>query len=76
MIPPLVIDRGPLIAARVAAIKQKICKAKTTLTVRQAVHRAERDAEIRPDVVCELKCYARKRIGSIRGSRQRHGGDK
>lgn len=69
MVPPLVIDRKPLIAARIAAIRLKICKARTTFTVRQAVQRAEGDSEIAPTVVCELKRYARKRIESLRGNR-------
>lgn len=65
MTPPLVIDRAPLIAAKVQAIRSRIQKARTTLTIRSAISKAEHDDDISQSVRMELASYAEGRIDSI-----------
>ena len=63
--PPLEIDRGPLVAARVQSLRTVIGRAKTSLTVERAVERVKADAEIGRAARAELVRYAAVRIATL-----------
>lgn len=75
MTPPLIIDRAPIVRARVQKLRARIGQARTTLTIRKAVFTAENDPEIGRDVVEELRLYGETRIGSIRLRRSQYPGE-
>jgi len=63
--PPLEIDRGPLVAARVQSLRTVIGRAKTPLTVERAVERVKADREIGRSAQAELVRYAAVRIVTL-----------
>jgi hypothetical protein len=63
--PPLEIDRGPLVAARVQSLRTVIGRAKTSQTVERAVERVKADAEIGKAARAELVRYASVRIATL-----------
>lgn len=63
--PPLEIDRAPLIAARVAAIRTQIGRAKTDTTIERAMARAAADPDLDRPTVEALAKYASERLAAL-----------
>jgi hypothetical protein len=64
--PPLAIDRAPILAARVAKYRERMGRAKTTLTVEQTLAAVQSDKDIGRKPKEELKRYGARRIGILR----------
>lgn len=64
--PPLAIDRAPILAARVAKYRERMGRAKTTLTVEQTLAAVQSDKDIGRKPKSELKRYGARRIGILR----------
>jgi len=71
---PLVIDRAPLLAARVAKYRERMGRAKTTSSVRVTLAAVQIDKDIGKKAKDELKECGARRIEILRawkGSRER-----
>lgn len=64
--PPLVLDRRPLIAARMSKFRERMGRAKTVLTVERALEAIQLDRDLARKAKAELKRYGARRIDILR----------